>query len=103
MLRLCPTVFGSFLILSDGNVWVYIVGARKYIMGGIPGKSGEVPARGEMCAVARNHGLQGNCVGNVCCGWEPRPTVELCGKSVLWLGGHGLWGDCVGHVCCGWL
>ena len=49
----CPTVFGSFLLLSDGNVWVYIVGARKYIMGGIPGKSGEgaFPQ------------------GNVCCGW----------------------------------
>ena len=95
---------------------MYIVGARKYIMGGIPGKSGEVPARGEMCAVAGNHGLQWNCVGNVCCGWEPRPTVELCGKRVLWLAigelcgkcvlwlwDHGLQGNCVGNVCCGWL
>ena len=89
-------MFGSFLILSDGNVWVYIVGARKYIMGGIPGKSGEgaFPQ------------------GDVCCGWgttayrgivwemcavagAPRPIGELCGKRVLWLAIGELCGKCV--------
>ena len=76
-------MFGSFLLLSDGNVWVYIVGARKYIMGGIPGKSGEGAFP------------QGNVRGMCAVAGEPRPIGELCGKCVLWLAIGELCGKCV--------